>query len=193
MPGRKCSVCAHARSSEITKAICDGGSKRTIADRFGVTPASVQRHRSGCLHINVRPKIDETAPAERSRASVGDSVRFENATNPISTPTDLLERLGSLFRLGDLLEEAYERRDVDSCVKLAREYRAAAESYAKVAGWMTDGVQLNVDARRQSVELLGRLSEADLRAIASLADGGVRVGVDEVAEAIDVESKALGP
>lgn len=80
----------------------------------------------------------------------------------------LLERLRSLFRLGDLLEEAYTRRDVDACVKLAREYRAAAESYAKVAGWMSEAASSSmiVDQRKQVVQLFGKLSEAELRALA---------------------------
>ncbi len=196
MAGRKCSICSHQESARITKAICDGGSKRTIADRFGVTPAAVQRHRSGCLHMAIRSKTDETARAERSRESVGDSVRFENATNPISKPADLLERLGSLFRLGDLLEEAYQRRDVDAVVKLAREYRAAAESYARVAGWLVDGgVQVNVDQRRQGLVLLGGMSEDELRTqIARLtAAGSADVIVDAVSAPIEVESRSLGP
>lgn len=49
-----------------------------------------------------------------------------------------------------------------------REYRAAAESYAKVAGWMTDAAQSNVtiDARRQVAITLSKLSENEIRALA---------------------------
>ncbi|MGA8475794.1 MAG: hypothetical protein WB681_12095 [Candidatus Cybelea sp.] len=68
-----------------------------------------------------------------------------------------------------MLEESYERRDIDAVVKLAREYRAAAESYAKVAGWLVEGGGNTtlIDARRQSIALLGKLSESELRALAA--------------------------
>ncbi len=68
-----------------------------------------------------------------------------------------------------MLEEAYERRDVDAVVKLAREYRAAAESYAKVAGWLVEGGGNTtlIDARRQSIAVLSKLTEDELRALAA--------------------------
>jgi hypothetical protein len=63
------------------------------------------------------------------------------------------------------LREAYQKRDVDACVKLAREYRAAAESYAKVAGWLVEGSSTTtlIDNRRQTIELAGKFTEDFLR------------------------------
>lgn len=160
---RSCTICTHPNTAEISKAIMAGGSKRTLAVRFGVNDASIQRHRTICLQAAPR---QNRSGATSKPSSDPEKVRFENDTAAISSPSDLLGRLKSLFRLGDLLEEAVERRDIDACVKLAREYRAAAESYAKVAGWMTEGAVINVDARRQSVELFGKLTENELRALA---------------------------
>ncbi|MGA8532682.1 MAG: hypothetical protein WB615_01085 [Candidatus Tumulicola sp.] len=93
----------------------------------------------------------------------GSSDRFASSEE-ISGPRQLLERLGALFRLGDLLEEAYQRRDVDQCVKLAREVRSTAESYARVAGWLNEGSSSTIiDQRRQLwVENISKLSDQEL-------------------------------
>jgi hypothetical protein len=85
-------------------------------------------------------------------------------------------------------EEAYERRDVDACVKLAREYRASAESYARLAGWLVEGGgNTFVDARKQQIAVLGQLSIDELRAIAGgkpvaaleAADSALEHGIDK--------------
>lgn len=59
-----------------------------------------------------------------------------------------------------MLETAYERQEVDAGAKLVREVRATAESYARVAGRLVEGGENRtlIDARRQSVALLGNLA-----------------------------------
>lgn len=88
---------------------------------------------------------------------------------------DLRDRLGVVFRLGDLLEEALGKKDVDSSVKLAREYRAAVESYAKIAGWLNEGSTTIIDQRRQTVQLFKDLSTEELRALAACATDNQRL------------------
>lgn len=161
---RRCTVCEHPQTAAIAKDVAAGGSNRAVARRYGLTDSAIQRHRTNCLKSPRRAKADESLAGTSSQASTGDSRRFGTEAGEISKPSDLLTRLQSLFRLGDLLEEAYQKRDVDAVVKLAREYRSAAETYAKVAGWLTDGVQVNVDARSQTA-LLAKVSEDDLRAL----------------------------
>jgi hypothetical protein len=160
---RECSICSHPESAAVSKALAAGGSKRTVAARFGLAQASVQRHRQGCLRMVKREKPAETSAKREAPRTSEDSARF-GANSSISTPKDLLDRLQSLFRLGDLLEEAYVRRDVDACVKLSRELRSAAESYAKVAGWMTEGSQTNIsiDFRKQSIALAASLEASGI-------------------------------
>lgn len=68
-----------------------------------------------------------------------------------------------LRRFASILRRA---KSVDACVKLAREYGAAAESYAKVAGWLVEGgSNTTIDNRRQIVQVLGNLTEDELRAL----------------------------
>jgi hypothetical protein len=56
---------------------------------------------------------------DSSRKGSNASVRFDSLKGEITSPKDLLSRLSTLFRLGDLLEKVYEKRDVDSFMKLA--------------------------------------------------------------------------
>ena len=160
---RACSACAHAEAGAIAKAIAGSASNLEVARRFGITDSSVQRHRVNCLRSPRRPKKSgrDSSPSES-----GASLRFDSASGKIASPKDLLERLQSLFRLGDLLEEAIARKDVDAVVKLARELRATAESYAKVAGWLAvDGASSTlIDNRKQTIQVLASISEEDLRA-----------------------------
>jgi hypothetical protein len=171
---RTCSVCGHDNTADIAKAIAVGGSNRTIALRFEVTESAVQRHRVNCLRAPRRQK--ESRQAATLEGSAG-SVRFDSAGGTIASPQDLLSRLQSLFRLGDLLEEAITRKDVDAVVKLARELRATAESYAKLAGWLAvDGTSSTmIDNRKQVIQVLANLSEDELRALVA---GGKSTLVD---------------
>ncbi len=145
-------------TATIAKAITAGGSNREVAVRFKLTESSVQRDRVNCLRARRRGRESGTP---EGHITASGSVRFESSRGEITSPRDLLSRLSTLFRLGDLLEEAYEKRDIDACVKLAREYRAAAESYAKVAGWLVDGASnTTIDARKQTFQVLANFSEA---------------------------------
>ena len=51
-------------------------------------------------------------------------------------------------------------------------FARASESYARIAGWLVEGSGSTtlIDARRQSIVLLGKLTEAELRALAAGAE-----------------------
>ena len=172
---RPCTVCTHPELAAISKAIVQGGSKRTIAARFGVSDAAVLRHKHSCLNLRPAPKSsieqNEKSGHPAPLAPAGGSVRFGSDAGGITGPGDLLARLERLLRIGEMLDAALDRKDVDAVVKLSREYRAAVESYAKVAGWLSDGTTVNVDARRLSIAeaKVAALSESDLRDIRALA------------------------
>jgi len=177
---RVCTVCSHPLTATIAKAIAAGdGSNRSLAARFSLTVSAIQRHRVGCLRQPRRGGKSGNSTGDNLSAG---SIRFETNRGEISSPKDLLTKLSTLFRLGDLLEEAYAARDVDSCVKLAREYRAAAESYARIAGWLVEGGGNTtlIDARRQSIQLLGKLTEQELRALAAGGPVALSVPAGEV-------------
>jgi len=190
---RACSACTHSQTAQIAKSIALGASNRELASRFGLTPSAVQRHRVGCLKQVRKAKDGSTSGEPSSSAGL---VRFELIGGEITGPQDLLKRLHGLFRLGDLLEEAYHRRDVDAVVKLAREYRAAAETYAKVAGWLVEGGGNStfVDARRQTIQLLAGLTDEEVRRLANGQPAALPAGetIDENGTPIR-DQKSLSP
>jgi hypothetical protein len=107
-----------------------------------------------------KKNISRAQGASSEQISAGDSVRFDNGGGEITSPRDLLKLLQRLFRLGEMLEIAYQRQDVDACVKLARELCATAGSYARSARSLVEGGGNTtlIDARRQQIAVLGQLS-----------------------------------
>jgi hypothetical protein len=189
---RQCKPCGHEKTADIAKAIAAGGSNRSIALRFEVTESAVQRHRVNCLRAPRRPK--ESGHAAASDGSAG-SVRFDSANDTIASPKDLLSRLQSLFRLGDLLEEAITRKDVDAVVKLARELRATAESYAKLAGWLAvDGASTTViDNRKIVFQQLADLGVDGVRAFLAKQLAGTVIVAESTVEDVTDNDGLSGP
>ena len=152
----------------------------------------MQRHRVNCLRAPRRPK--ESGHAAASDGSAG-SVRFDSANDTIASPKDLLSRLQSLFRLGDLLEEAITRKDVDAVVKLARELRATAESYAKLAGWLAvDGASTTViDNRKIVFQQLADLGVDGVRAFLAKQLAGTVIDAESTVEDVTDNDGLSGP
>ncbi len=175
---RSCSVCRNDNTADIAKAIAAGGSNQSIALRFEVTESAAQRHRVNCLRA---PRRQKKSGRDSSPSESDASIRFDSANAKIVSPKDLLSRLQSLFRLGDLLEEAITRKDVDAVVKLAREVRATAESYAKVAGWLA------VDGASSTTVIDNR--KVVFAQLASMGVDGVRAALKQLSgAAIEAES-----
>jgi hypothetical protein len=157
---RACTVCSHQDTAEITKALVAGGSKSAVAARFGLSPAAIQRHRSGCLRI--RPRAEQT-PRPPAREDVSGSVRFDSGD-----PASLVAATARLVdeALG-LLEHAKNGGDHRTALAALREARDGLALLMRTAGLLTpDGsVTVNVDARRLDATL-GQLSIEELRALA---------------------------
>jgi hypothetical protein len=66
-----------------------------------------------------------------------------------------------------LLEHAKKADDRRTALAALREARDGLSLLMRVAGMLTDGATINVDARRQSLAVWANLSEDELRALAS--------------------------
>ena len=125
----------------------------------------------------------EQLGTEGSAASTPGSVRFDS-----NDPKSLIS---ATCRLVDealsLLEHAKNAGDSRTAL---REARDGLSLLMKTAGMLgSDGATVNiVDARRQSVALLSKLTEDELRAIAAMASGVPALGSAEI---IDVESTPI--
>jgi hypothetical protein len=158
---RACTICANAATAEIAKAIATGESNRAVSGRFAVTASAVQRHRVNCLRA---PRRTEKLAAPPTRATAPDSVRFDSDADPKAL----------ICRAEFLLDDATAicaRAKTDGDARLAlqalRECRSSLELLMRAHGMLQpDGTTVNIDARRQSVELFAKLSIEELRALA---------------------------
>jgi hypothetical protein len=168
---RSCSICAHPQTADVAKAIAAGGSNRSVADRFAVTPSAVQRHRTGCLRSPRRAKTSGSIEAQG--APVG-PVRFESARCHTcgtlledSDPQALVKRAERLLWVAETIaSKAQKDDDARLALQAVDRARASLEQLLRVHGLLQpDGaVTVTVDARRQVVELFSGFHEATIRA-----------------------------
>ena len=142
MGGRKCSICFHAETAAISKAIGQGEAFRPLAVRFHTTNAALCRHASNCLGITRKHKKTR---AESAVTASGDSLRFESMT-----PAELIAETRHL------LEDAKQKGDNKTRL-------AAITLLMRVEKMLEhENGSVNIDARRQTIEL-SNWSDGDLR------------------------------
>lgn len=160
-----CSVCSHPQTAAIAKDIASGGSNRSVAARFGVSRAAVQRHRVNCLRM---PRKAENTPARRSVADGPGSARFASSSMP-ADPKMLLQRAERLLDDAQtILSRATDAEDDRLALQAVREVRSSLELVMKAHGMLTSeaAITINVDARRAFDAKLADLTAEELRAIA---------------------------
>ncbi|MGA9018016.1 MAG: hypothetical protein WB438_03655 [Candidatus Cybelea sp.] len=167
---RACSICGHADTAQMAKAIAAGGANRDIARRFSVNPSAVQRHRVNCLRSPRRP---EKSGAERERTNLGDSIRFaSDATDP-----------KALIRRAELLLDdataICARAKSDGNARLAlqalRECRSSLELLMRAHGMLQPDGATTIDNRTQILSFK-ELTTDELRSLAQLAEGQRQCG-----------------
>lgn len=160
MGGRQCSVCTHRQTAAITKEIADGVSFRDIASHFDVTFHAVARHSQNCLHL--RRKEQKAAPVpERTDRDSTSRIDPRDPQTLISTTARLVDEAL------DLLEHAKKADDRRTALVALREARDGLALLMRTAGMLTADASTVIDARQQTVQLFGKLTEAELRALAA--------------------------
>jgi hypothetical protein len=156
---RRCSVCANKHTAEISKELLAGGSIRGVASRYHIVAASVGRHLRGCLRT-VRKA--EKLRGDEARTSVADSSRFDSLD-----PKTLVAATARLVDEAlDLLGHAKKADDRRTALVALREARDGLALLMKAAGMLAGDVGTTViDNRKQVLNVLGKLSEDELRAI----------------------------
>ena len=156
--GRRCTICADPQIADITKALASGGSKRTVAVRFGVSDAAIQRHRANCLRMGARAQKSEP-PAARSRTPRKGAVQADNPSLPV-TPADATNRDELITKTArlvdealDLLENAKAADDRRTALQALKEARDGLALLMRVGGHLAPDNTITIDARRQSLVL----------------------------------------
>jgi hypothetical protein len=159
---RACSVCSHAETAKIAKAIAAGGSNRNVSLQFQVNVSAVQRHRVNCLRS---PRRTEKSGARREQTNFGDSLRFASDADPKAL----------IHRAELLLDDATAicaRAKTDGDARLAlqalRECRSSLELLMRAHGMLQPDGSVVIDARRQTlIANVAELSVEELRALAA--------------------------
>ena len=160
--GRPCSVCSSPQLAAINKELLVlGGSKSTVAARYGLTESSVQRHRANCLAYRRRER-KPGRPVEC--AEPGGIVRFD--------PEDPKSLVETTARLVDdalsLLENSKRSDDNRTALAALREARDGLKLLMQNAGMLAGDGSTVIDNRRQTVNIAS-LTTDDLRSLARLA------------------------
>lgn len=176
---RSCSVCGHAATAAISKALLAGDSIRAVASRFACTPAATGRHLRGCLRTNRREK-NEGDP--RTPGEVADSSRFDSDgrcrscgqlgpevdSRQLDAPAILRKAEALLARSSRVADQAETDGNWQMVLAAVDRCQRGLDMLAKAAGLLQpDNSTTIIDARRQQVALLANLSVDELRSIAA--------------------------
>ncbi len=111
---RTCTICGHSQRLEIDRALVEGSTYRTIADRFGLSETALKRHKSDHLPGHV-------ARAQEA-AQVADA-------------GDLLDQLKGLrTKAVSILESAEKAGDYRTALMGIREARGCIETLMEIEG-----------------------------------------------------------
>jgi len=134
---RKCTICSHDQRDEIDAALVAGESYRTIASRFDVSTAALQRHKT--THL-----LSSLVQAQNaSEAARGDR---------------LLEQVDTLRAQAlQILTRAEESGELRTALAAIREARGCLELLARLMGELQDGTRVNITISPQWVQLRGQI------------------------------------
>ncbi len=111
---RSCTVCAHSQRQEIDRALLEGITYRTIADRFGLSETALKRHKAD--HV----------PARIAKAT---------AAKQVADADDLLGQLRDLrTKAITILEAAESAGDYRAALAGIKEARGCIETLMEVEG-----------------------------------------------------------
>jgi len=165
-----CTVCNHAEREKIDAALVASNGSRVVAELFGVSNSSVDRHRR--IHI---PQIVLRA---KSLRKIGN---FDSSDFPagIDSPASIVVQADNILAALQAHAERAERLIVETergdswqaRIAALRENRETIVLRARLAGILVgDAASVNVDNRSLKIyNVMAELSEDELRAIAGVS------------------------
>jgi hypothetical protein len=123
-----CSICVHDRRKEIDRAIIDGTSLRKMAERFGITMSSANRHKPHVMAVI---------------AKAHDAKEITHGDN-------LLEQLKNLTaEARDIAATAKKAKQYGAAMSGVREMVRIVELVAKLTGALDESARVNVAVIQQ--------------------------------------------
>jgi len=121
---RKCVVCESKQLREIDKSLVNNESKRSVANRFDLSPAAVQRHKTNHL-----PK----------------SLTKAKQAGEIVESTSLMGRIERIMSRCEMIAEtATKGKDWMPAIAASRELRACLELLGRVSGQLSTGTMVGI-------------------------------------------------
>lgn len=128
---RQCHVCTHRRRAEIDAELCRGASNKGLARQYGLSEASVRRHRAAHL--------PETLAMAQQAAGIKEA-------------GDLLAEVRSLYeRTLTILDQAERAKDRQIALRAIGEARANVELMAKMTLAAAEHEQKRIDRAQQDL------------------------------------------
>jgi hypothetical protein len=166
---------------------------RDVASQTGLSRASIARHRSKCLVA----RLGEAAEGAKTLGAINAAGRSSDSSRETVDPitAQALARFGSaedlltvveamLGGIVAVMESAQRDGRAGDYLKATKELRETCAFIGKARGWISDGSATTIiDARRQTIALLGGMSESDLRALAASVTDNQTFSADD-AEAV---------
>jgi hypothetical protein len=140
---RTCTICTHKDIEKINKQLISGVTLRDIANQFGTSKSSLERHKAGHL-----PK----------------TIAKAQEVQEIAQADSLLDQLTNLREKAlDILQKAEDSGDLKTALMGIREARGCLELLAKIEGQLNDRPQINIylteQWRQVGIVLLRALQE----------------------------------
>jgi CMP-2-keto-3-deoxyoctulosonic acid synthetase len=131
-----CSICIHAKRSEIDRVLLAGDSLRNIAKQFAVTSAALNRHKTNHL-------------AQRLA-----QVAKRNEQADIRTAIDVVGQLSAINGVAlSVLKEAREAGDGELALRAIDRIQKQIELQAKLIDLINDGDTVNIIIAPEWVQL----------------------------------------
>lgn len=150
MAGSRCTVCDHPERKAIETALA-ASPERSIAKQWSLSDSTVHRH-----------KVKHLRPAVAKAIATRTALHAEALAQRL---LDLLETVD------DAVSKAKDANDLKTLSSLVRESRELVVTIGRgyLGLWTDHKPSITVDARRQTIQVLGNLTTDELRSLARMA------------------------
>jgi hypothetical protein len=171
-----CSVCEHRDRAKIDAALRAGTPLRGVSKAFGVGRTALTSHAARHTTAIETRKHRQAARGGRRRTPKTAAVELR----AIETAEDVVEDLQRLrVEAFGLFEQAKARADWKSAERIFAQVVAVVDRFGEMHRVLgSKGVTLNVDRSMKVLNVLGTLSEDDLRALLARAESGDTVALE---------------
>lgn len=127
-----CVICKHSAIIRINQMLVDGASDRSVAAKYGLSPATIGRHRKKCVAALLRGEADQ-----ENDSGISGQLLIDQAIQIHKRALSLLDELESRMYSKD--EDGQPNKvDVRAIVAALREVRVSLESLAKLHFFVED-------------------------------------------------------